>query len=180
MMPALIILNVVATIRNLLQTVLDDYRCGRWDSTMSSVKEQREQLRQAGSARSAATELRAHLDSLPTGEPDVKVTLAGESSERAFVVPRPALDRMLEILEALGDGHEPCVMPADKELSTGDVASLLGVSRQYAVRLVDDGRLPSRRVGNRRRVPLRDALAYRRRDDQRRSSRLREVMTESS
>jgi excisionase family DNA binding protein len=70
------------------------------------------------------------------------------------------------------------VVPSDRELTTGDVASLLGVSRQYAVRLVDDGRLPSHRVGNRRRVFLTDALAYLRSDDQRRARRLRQVMAE--
>jgi excisionase family DNA binding protein len=143
---------------------------------MSSVKEQRDQLRQAASARSAAAELRGHLGSMPPGQIEVKVTLAGASAAPACVVPRVALDRMVEVLEAIGDGHEPCVVPSDRELSTGDVASLLGVSRQYAVRLVDDGRLPSRRVGNRRKVSLTDALAYLRSDDVRRARRLRQVM----
>jgi excisionase family DNA binding protein len=145
---------------------------------MSSLKDQRDQLRQAASARSAAVELRHHLDAVPAGQTEIKMSLAGASSEPRFVVPRSALDRLVEILDAIGDGHEPCVVPSDRELSTGDVASLLGVSRQYAVRLVDDGRLPSRRVGNRRRVSLTDALAYLRRDDLRRSRRLRQVMVE--
>jgi excisionase family DNA binding protein len=62
-----------------------------------------------------------------------------------------------------------------KELSSGELASLLGVSRQYAVRLLDEGRLPFRRVGNRRRVRLSDAVCYLREDDRRRSDRLAEV-----
>ncbi|MGH9116699.1 MAG: excisionase family DNA-binding protein [Acidimicrobiales bacterium] len=86
---------------------------------------------------------------------------------------------LVEVLEALGDGREPSVVPMAKELSTGEVASLLGVSRQYTVRLLDDGRLPYRRVGNRRRVQLRDALAYMREDNRRRVDGLREAAAAS-
>ena len=66
-----------------------------------------------------------------------------------------------------------------KELSTGEIASLLGVSRQYVVRLIDDGRLPCRRVGNRRRVRSDEALRYLREDNRRRAQRLRDEMDET-
>lgn len=81
----------------------------------------------------------------------------------------------MELLEALGWGRQPSVVPMAKELSTGELASLLGVSRQYAVRLLDEGRLPFRRVGNRRRVRLSDAVRYLREDDRRRAASLAEV-----
>ncbi len=145
---------------------------------MASVQEQREQLQRAKAARSAATELQEYLDSLPLSEPEVKVILASGSGERSFVLPRAALDRTIEVLESLGDGQEPSVLPMVKELSTGDVASLLGVSRQYVVRLIDDGRLPCRKVGNRRRVRVDEALRYLREDNRRRAQRLRDEMAE--
>jgi len=146
---------------------------------MASVQEQREQLQRAKGARSAATELQEYLDSLPPSDPEVKVILAGGSRERSFVIPRAALDRTIEVLESLGDGQEPSVLPMVKELSTGDVASLLGVSRQYVVRLIDDGRLPCRKVGNRRRVRVGEALRYLREDNRRRAQRLRNEMAET-
>lgn len=146
---------------------------------MASVQEQRDQLQRAKAARSAAVELQEYLDSLSLSEPEVKVILASGLGERSFVLPRAALDRTIEVLEALGDGQEPSVLPMAKELSTGEVANLLGVSRQYVVRLIDDGRLPCRKVGNRRRVRVDEALRYLREDNRRRARRLREEIAKA-
>lgn len=128
----------------------------------------------ARAARSASAEVSDLLDR--SGEDaDLKVTIAGRDGERALVLPRAAVESLVEVLDALGDGREPSVVPMNTELTTGEVAGLLGVSRQYAVRLLDDGRLPFRRVGNRRRVPLRAVLRYLREDDRRRVAGLREL-----
>lgn len=143
---------------------------------MASVPEQREQLQRAKVARGAAVELQECLDALSDAEYEVKAVLAWGSGERSLVLPRAALDRMVEVLESLGDGQEPSVLPMAKELSTGEVATLLGVSRQYVVRLIDEGRLPFRRVGNRRRVRIDEALRYLRDDNRRRAERLRAEM----
>jgi excisionase family DNA binding protein len=102
----------------------------------------------------------------------VKFTLpTGEQ----LLVPRRAAELLIELLEALGDGHDPSVLPVAMELSTGEVAALLGVSRQYVARLLDEGRIPSRRVGAHRRVLASDVLRYRRDDDRRRVRRLRQM-----
>ncbi|MGH9165701.1 MAG: helix-turn-helix domain-containing protein [Acidimicrobiales bacterium] len=128
----------------------------------------------------AAADLNSYLLSTGEGEQDMKLVVPGPGGDRVFAVPRVAVQRLVEVLEALGDGHEPSVVPTMKELSTGDVASLLGVSRQYVVRLIDEGRLPCRRVGNRRRVRLDEALRYLRDDNQRRAGRSRELAPTAS
>lgn len=143
---------------------------------MASVQEQRRQLQRAQQARSAADELGTVLETVPPSEADVKLSLPGLAGDRTVTVPRVALDRLVEVLESLGDGQEPSVLPMAKELSTGEVGSLLGVTRQYVVRLIDDGRLPYRKVGNRRRVRVDEALRYLREDQRRRASRLRDEM----
>ena len=40
------------------------------------------------------------------------------------------------------------------------MANLLGVSRPFVVKLIDDGRLAGHKVGTHRRVYTRDAVAY--------------------
>jgi excisionase family DNA binding protein len=117
-------------------------------------------------------EPRSLLDAV-ADDADVKVVFSGPGGERPVVLPRAAVELLGEVLDSLADGREPNVVPFARELSTGEVAGLLGVSRQYTVRLLDDGRLPYRRVGNRRRVALRDALSYLRADDRRRVDALR-------
>lgn len=146
---------------------------------MTSVQEQRKQLQRASEARTVAAELETYLEALASSEADVKVSLSGWAGDRVVTVPRVALDRLVEVLESLGDGQEPSVLPMAKELSTGEVANLLGVSRQYVVRLIDDGRLPCRKVGNRRRVRVDEALRYLREDNRRRAQRLRDEIAQA-
>lgn len=141
-----------------------------------SVAEQRRAIDRARTAQAAATDFERVLEQ-SAGDAEVKIVVAGVGGDRVVVVPRAGIEALVEVLEALGDGREPSVVPMAKELSTGEVAGLLGVSRQYTVRLLDEGRIPYRRVGNRRRVQLRDALRYLREDDRRRRSGLRDVAT---
>ena len=133
----------------------------------------KEQLDRALTASTAANDLALLLAESSVHE--WKISVSSPSGERALAVPRVALERLGEVLAALGDGSDPSVVPMATELSTGELAELLGVSRQYAVRLLDDGRVPFRRVGNRRRVVLADALVYLRSDDKRRRDGLHEM-----
>lgn len=52
-------------------------------------------------------------------------------------------------------------LPAD--LTTGQAADILGVSRPTVVALVDSGRLPASRIGTHRRIPTVELLAYQQR-----------------
>ncbi|MGA2307756.1 MAG: excisionase family DNA-binding protein [Acidimicrobiales bacterium] len=64
--------------------------------------------------------------------------------------------------------------PAETILTPAEAAQLLGLSRPFVVRLLDDGEIPSERLpGSRhRRVRLSDVLAFSARREQRREGRL--------
>ncbi len=75
-------------------------------------------------------------------------------------LPKTAIDGLIEMLEAVAKGEVATVVRTPREVSTQQAATVLNVSRPTVVKLVDDGFLPSRKVGSHRRIALADVLAY--------------------
>ena len=82
----------------------------------------------------------------------------------------PSLYKVLmQVIPLLVRGEGVTVVPSHKMLTTQEAASILNVSRQYVVRLADDGKLPCTRTGSHRRLRYEDVVAYKQvRDDERR------------
>ncbi len=64
----------------------------------------------------------------------------------------------------------------DAEITTRQAAELLLVSRRYVVGMIDRGELPARMVGRRRRLSLRDVLAFRTANQARRRAALAKLV----
>lgn len=76
-------------------------------------------------------------------------------------IPKAAVDGLIDMLEAVAEGDAATVVRTPREVSTQQAATVLDVSRPTVVKLIDDGILPSRKVGSHRRITLADLLAYR-------------------
>jgi excisionase family DNA binding protein len=90
-------------------------------------------------------------------------------------LPAAAAAPLLAMLKAMGEGKPVAVHAADSEVTTQQAADLLNVSRPYLVGLIDNGALPARMVGNQRRLPLKDVLAYKRDTQAKRRAALDEL-----
>ena len=74
----------------------------------------------------------------------------------------PALARVVAaMLAEVADGRAVGVRTLAEGLTAQEAAELLGVSRPFVVKLVDDGDLPALLVGTHRRLQRGDVLAYR-------------------
>lgn len=82
------------------------------------------------------------------------------------------LARVAEVLER---GDAISVVPVHKELTTQQAADLLNISRQYLVRLLDEGKIPHTRTGKHRRLRIDDVLAFKQMRSRERTESLDEL-----
>ena len=95
--------------------------------------------------------------------------LAMAAARHEMIAIPPGALRLLvvvDMLTQLGQGRAVTVLPQNAELTTQEVADYLNVSRPYVVKLIEEEKLPARKVGTRRRVAFDDLLRF---DEQQRA-----------
>jgi excisionase family DNA binding protein len=88
------------------------------------------------------------------------VTLRAENGGGSVTVSREALDLLVRILDEMVEGNAVSLVPGSPELTTQQVADILHVSRPYVVTLLEEGKIPHRKVGPRRRIRFQDLMEY--------------------
>ena len=94
-------------------------------------------------------------------------------------LPSEAVKMLRDILAAMASGERVSVLTENPELSTFEAASILNVSRPYVIKLLDEQRIPSRKVGTHRRVRLDDLMAYKAQDDRGRQAAMDQLIREA-
>lgn len=103
-----------------------------------------------------------------------KCQLVGPDGE-ATSIPESVFYMLERVAEVLARGDSITVVPVGKELTTQQAANLLNVSRQYLVRLLDEGRIAFRKTGKHRRLRIDDVLSFKEQRDKDRRAGLREL-----
>jgi excisionase family DNA binding protein len=75
-------------------------------------------------------------------------------------LPPAMYEVLVHVAREMSQGRAIVLMPEDEDFTTQAAADFLGMSRQYLVRLLDEKKLPSHKVGTHRRVRLKDLRAY--------------------
>lgn len=105
--------------------------------------------------------------------------LDGGKKDEAVTVPASALRLFMHLLAEMSQGNAVALIPTHAELTTQQAADLLNVSRPYVVKLLDEGKIPSRIVGKYRRVRFDDLMAFKRKDDEARAKVLDQLTAEA-
>jgi excisionase family DNA binding protein len=96
-----------------------------------------------------------------------------------LILPSYAINLLLEILTEMSKGNAITVMPIHAELSTQETAELLNVSRPHLVELLEQGKIPFRKVGTHRRVLAKDVFDYKQHIDADRLKVLNELTAQA-
>ena len=103
-----------------------------------------------------------------------KCQIVGPNGE-SIPLPETVFYVLERVVEVMARGDSITVVPVGREVTTQQAADLLNVSRQYLVRLLDEGRIPFRKTGKHRRLRVEDVLSFKEKRDKDRRAGLREL-----
>jgi excisionase family DNA binding protein len=82
---------------------------------------------------------------------------------------------LVKLIADLCEGQSVAIIQNDAQLTTVEAARMLGVSRQFLVKLLEGDEIPFHMVGTHRRIYVRDLLAYKTKRDSKRRQVLDEL-----
>ena len=81
--------------------------------------------------------------------------------------PAQAVAALVMILTEMAESNSVTLIPIHVELTTQEAADLLNVSRPYLIKLIEEKKLPCRKVHTHRRIAVTDLLEFKQRSDAR-------------
>ena len=96
------------------------------------------------------------------------VSSAGERID----LPNTVYEILRKVVTLMAHGQAVTLVPDNQAVTTQRAADILGMSRPFFVKSLETGVMPFHRVGNQRRVYLRDVLAYAQKRDEERHAAL--------
>ena len=134
-----------------------------------------------------AAQLRKHraqlLEAAASGEGESVIRFAlhvrTDEGEEHVDLPPGLTPVFAVVLVEVAEGHAVHLGSVEDEMTTGEAANLLNVSRPHLVKLLEAGELPYRKVGTHRRVRRTDVLAYREAERLRAEKALQELADEA-
>lgn len=123
-------------------------------------------------AQESCRALVSTLERLQTKNAEIEI----EATQDKIKIPRVALEMLVDILKATSQGKPVTIIPIDTEMTTGAAADLLGCSRPFVVKLLEQGEIPFTKVGRHRRLKFEDVMAYKKRMKARQKELIIQIM----
>ncbi len=105
---------------------------------------------------------------------EVEAKLIGPDG-KTEVLPNNLYSFLLRLLADLRAGHSVTILQSRHELTTVEASKVLGMSRQFLIKLLEKGEIPFHFVGTHRRLYVRDVIAYKAKRDLERRETLNDL-----
>lgn len=109
----------------------------------------------------------------------LKLRVTDGDQAEPIELPAGAVTLLMDILEAMAAGQGVTIIPESAELTTVQAAEVLNVSRPFLIKLLDDQKIPHRKVGKHRRIRMEDVMAYKASIDAERENVLDQLAAEA-
>jgi len=90
-------------------------------------------------------------------------------------LPRSVFQVLRRIIFHMMHGKAIFIVPEDKQLTTQEAADILGVSRPYLIKLLEEHKIPCFKVGMHRRILFGDLMRYKKERDREREKALEKI-----
>jgi len=107
-------------------------------------------------AQESYSSLRSTMVRVKTDPAEIEIEETGEKIK----IPIRALSLLGDILKAMSEGKPISIVPLATEVTTQSAAEMLGCSRPYLVKLLEEGKIPFTKVGKHRRIKFEDVIKY--------------------
>lgn len=100
-----------------------------------------------------------------------------EESKERIKIPSRALEFLSDILKAMSEGKPISIVPIATEVTTQKAAEILGCSRPYLIKLLEEGQIQFVKVGKHRRIKFEDVVSYKQKMKNDQKQNLIDIMT---
>lgn len=109
----------------------------------------------------------------------LKLRVTDAEQSEPIELPAGAVELLMDILEAMAAGRGVTIIPENAELTTVQAAEVLNVSRPFLIKLLDEEKIPHRKVGKHRRIRMEDVMSYKSAIDAEREAVLDQLVAEA-
>jgi excisionase family DNA binding protein len=100
--------------------------------------------------------LSAVVEQINTANTEIEI----EETKDKIVIPVRALKLLSDILKAMSEGKPISIVPIATEVTTQKAAEIIGCSRPFLVKLLEEGKIEYTKVGKHRRIKFEDVLNF--------------------
>src|SRR5690554_2883444 len=123
-------------------------------------------------AQESYSSLISSIEQLKSDQAEIEI----EETREKIILPVKALNLLGDILKAMSQGKPISIVPLATEVTTQSAAEILGCSRPYLVKLLEEGQIEYTKIGKHRRIKYEDVIDYKKKMKEEQKNRLIEMM----